>query len=172
MVIKYLDQNTLKEAIKLKVDCFQEELAGKLTLSLNYEEEYAFYLEWMQKEKEHQDKRTLLGAFKDDVLVGTIFVSYAENGDDPNACEINGLFVDLNYRKKRIAINLMKEALNHYLDKENVIIYNHKYAPSNRFFKALGAKVYREDFQENGKLHVEVLKVSLKELLVNLINKL
>ena len=172
MIIKRLNQETLKEAIKLKVDCFQEELAGKLTLSLNYEEEYAFYLDWMQKEKEHQDKRTLLGAFIDEVLVGTIFVSYAEIEDDPRACEINGLFVDPSFRNKRIALTLMFEALSHYLDKENVMVYNHKYAPSNLFFKALGGKVYREDFQEDGKLHVEVLRFSLKELLDTISKKL
>ena len=171
MIIKDLDQETLKAAIALKVACFQEELAGKLELKLDEDMEYLFYLDWMQKAKAHQDKRTLLGAFIDDVLVGTIFVSYAEVEDDVNACEINGLFVSPDYRNQKIATRLMVDALVNYQDKEHVIVYNHKYAPSNQFFKALGGKVMREDLQENGKMHVEIFRFSLKDLLNKIILK-
>ena len=167
MKIKPLDKESLKAAIKLKLQCWEEELANRFDYPLNYEEEYAFYERWMRTEKVDNDRRTLLGMFQNGKLIGTIFASFAEVEDHPNACEINGLFVEPDYRGQSISLLLIKEALDVYyqLGKEYVIVYNHKYAPSNAFFRYLGGKVIREEFQLNKQLHVEVFQFSITDLL-------
>jgi len=43
MKINKLDKTTLKQAVKLKVDCWPEQLAGKLSHHLNEDDEYRFW---------------------------------------------------------------------------------------------------------------------------------
>ena len=172
MNIRRLDEKTLKAAIQLKVKSWQEESAGRFDEPLDDREEYDFYRHWMQSEKAHQDRRLMLGVFDNEKLAATLFASFAEVEDDPKAFEINGIFVEKSYRGRQLSLVLIREALIFYqaLNKQNMIVYNHKYAPSNAFFHALGGRVIRQDNQLEGRLVVDVFSFDVVTLL-NYINR-
>jgi len=174
MLLKQLNAKTLNAAIRLKIECWQEELAGKVIHSLDFEETYAFWHEWMGCGKAHDDVRTLLGYFDDDKLVATIFASFAETEDHDNAVEINGLFVEKAYRGQNLSLKLLYEVLTNYqqLGKEAVIVYNHKYAPSNSFYKHFGGTIIKEVTQLSGALIVEVFYFDLNNLLTRIKEKI
>jgi len=158
IIIKKLDKITLKDAIHLKIVSWTEELAGILQNDLDFEEEYSFWLDWMKSEKEHQDIRVLYGLFDNNMLIGAIFTSLAENHDHPNAVEINGLWINYYYRNKGLSKILINHALKVYqhLNKEAVVVYSHHYAPSNKYYLYKGGKVIRQDRQMDEKLLVDV----------------
>ena len=166
MIIKPLDQETLKAAILLKIIAWTEELQGKMENTLDFNQEYDFWLNWMASEQQHNDKRTLLGAFDGDRLMGAIFASFAELEDHHNAVEINGLWVYQEDRGKKISYYLMNAVTTLYLSygNEACIVYNHHYSKSNTYYKKLGGTVMREDLQEHGQLVVDVFSFDLQKL--------
>lgn len=167
MELKHLNDETLKQAIKLKCTCWQEELAGKVKHELNEKEEYDFWQKWMHDGDKHQDVRTLIGIFQEDQLIACAFASFAEIEDHPSAVEINGLFVDQAQRNKHLSYKMLAYILSRYkdLNKDAVIIYNHKHAPSNTYYNKLGGKVINTLTQLDGKLEIEVFEFSLDELI-------
>ena len=167
MTIQKLTKQTLKDAIILKIACWTEELNGVLENTLSFDEEYAFWLDWMQTGKKHSDQRCLYGMFENEKLIGAIFTSFAEDYDHPNAIEINGLWVDPLYRGLHIAKKLLGFTLKKYQHqkKEKVIVYNHHDAPSNAFYHRLGGRILRKDLQMDGKLAVDVFIFSFERLL-------
>ncbi|MFU8787099.1 MAG: GNAT family N-acetyltransferase [Candidatus Izemoplasmataceae bacterium] len=166
MVIRKLDKQTLKDAIRLKVECWQEEINGCFVHHLNYDEEYIFWSNWMDTAQEHNDVRTLLGAFDNTILTGVIFASFAEDAFGSDAIEINGLWVNKDYRGQQISLKLLAEILPFYqnLNKHKVIIYNHKYAPSNDYYKAIGGKIIACDSQLEGRLLVDIFEFNTLDL--------
>lgn len=158
----------MKQAIKLKCICWQEELAGKVKHELNEKDEYTFWQEWMHEGEKHQDVRTLIGLFEKEELVACAFASFAETEDHPSAVEINGLFVDQAHRNKHLSYKMLTYILPIYkdLNKEAVIIYNHKYAPSNTYYQKLGGKVINTLTQLDGQLEIEVFEFNLEKLLL------
>lgn len=167
MELAKLNDETLKQAIALKVACWQEELAGKVIHHLDFKEEYAFWKEWMHSADKHQDVRTLIGTFDNEKLVACIFASFAEVEDHENAVEINGLFVNPDYRNQRLSLKLLQAVLEDYhkIGKKAVIIYNHKYAPSNTYYKKLGGKVINTITQLDGQLEIEVFHFDILDFL-------
>ena len=159
-----LTLETLSEAIQLKVVCWQEEINGRFVHHQNYDEEYAFWSEWMQSGKKHQDVRTLLGYYVHDELVGTIFASFAED-TYPNAFEVNGLWVKKAYRNQQISLKLIKKVLEIYsaLEKTKGIVYCHKYAPSNNYYLKYGGKIIASETQMDGKLIVNIFEFALED---------
>ena len=164
--IRALTTDELASAIKLKIRVWKEELAGKVEHELSFEEEMAFYTKWAESEKEHQDRRILLGAFQDGRLLGSAFGSFADDEDGEDAMELNGLWVDEDHRGKGISLVLLSVLVKAFRDfgKEQMIVYNHHFAPSNEYYRKLQGKVIRQDRQMNGKLLVDVFRIPMENL--------
>jgi len=164
--VRALTKNELASAIKLKIRVWQEELAGKAEHELSFEEEMEFFMRWAESEKEHHDRRILLGAFQEGKLLGGAFGSFAEVEDDENAMELNGLWVEEDHRGKGISLVLLSVLVKAFRDlgKDQMIVYNHHFAPSNEYYRKLRGKVIRQDRQMNGKLLVDVFRIPMENL--------
>lgn len=179
--IRELTELDIQEAVKLKILCWTEELAGKAENNLSLSKELTFWIDWMHSAKENNDIRLLIGAFEDDKLLGVAFGSFAETSDiKDKGIELNGLWVYPNHRGKGISLMLVTHLLDFYLAKgmEKIVIYNHHYSPSNKFYLKFGAKVAKQEYQMAGKLLVDVfiadiaqlnakMKLSLQKYLIN-----
>ena len=166
MHIRSLTKADMKEAVRLKIACWTEELAGKADNTLDVEKEYAFWCEWMQSGKKHHDQRTLLGVFEHDRMQGVIFASLAAEDDAFEACEINGLYVYPEARGKGIALAMIRQIIQVYLGMgcKELIVYCHHHAPAQVFYTRLGGKVIRQDAQMDGKLLVDIFSFDQKTL--------
>ena len=164
--VRALTTEELATAIKLKIHCWQEELAGKVVHELSFEEEMTFYTRWAVSEKEHQDRRILLGAFQEGKLLGAAFGSFAEVEDDKDAVDLNGLWVEEDHRGKGISLMLLSVLVKAYRDlgKEQMVVYNHHFAPSNEYYRKLRGEVIRQDRQMNEKLLVDVFRISMENM--------
>lgn len=164
MEVRPLNKITLKEALKIKVKYWNVELEGIVESKIILDDIYTYWSNWMDEEALYNDKRVLLGAFEQDKVVGCIILSYAEVSDHENAVEINGLWIDQDYRQKHISYDLLKAGLCYYLDKEKVIVYNHHLSQSNQYYRYLGAKLLREEVQDE-MTKVDVFIFDLKSLI-------
>lgn len=164
--VRALTKDELASAIKLKIHCWQEELAGKVEHELSFEEEMGFYTKWAESEEEHQDRRILLGAFQEGKLLGAAFGSFAEVEDGEEAMELNGLWVEEDHRGKGISLVLLSVLGKAFRDlgKDQMIVYNHHFAPSNDYYRKLRGEVIRQDRQMNGQLLVDVFRISLEKM--------
>jgi GNAT superfamily N-acetyltransferase len=165
--IRTLNEHDLKEAIKLKMLCWPEELADVVEDTLDFDEEYSFWLQWMQTAEEHQDVRTLIGAFENDQMLGVAFASFAEEEDVPvGGMELNGLWVYPNQRGRNIALILIQTLLQKYipLGIQSMVVYNPHFAPSNTFFLFLGGRIVRKDAQMDGYLLVDIFLFDVEDL--------
>ncbi len=171
MHIRCLKESDMKEAVKLKIQCWTEELAGEAENSLSLMKELPFWINWMNTEKQHKDIRMLIGAYEGDTMMGVAFASLAEEEDLPEkGIELNGLWVKPIYRGRGVAYSLIKVILDFYQEQgmEKIVIYNLHHSPSNGFYKKLGAKVMREDLQMDGKLRVDVFVGEIMEMLMRI----
>jgi len=166
MEIKKLNDETLIDAIQLKIFSWTEELAGVTENNHDFDKEYQLWLAWSHTAEENQDVRFLYGMFDRDYLIGAVFSSFAEIDDHPNAIEINGLWVDGHYRNQKISIKLLHHILKLYqsYNKDKVIVYNHKLSPSNSYYYHLGGEVIRSEYQMDGKLYVDIFLYDYKVL--------
>ena len=171
MIIKPLDEKSLKQAIDLKVRAWQEELSGVFEHYLDQAEEEAFYQTWRLEEAKHHDIRLLYGAFKDQRLLGAVFASLADVDDHPNALEINGLWVEKDARLQGISLHLLNSVLTQS-NQEAVILYCHTHAPSYPYYHHLGGKVMKTLTQLEGRLHVSVFVFERTTLISNLSSRL
>lgn len=166
MQIKKLNEESLMDAVKLKAHCWQEELNGKVDHHIDVSENYQSLLNWMHTEKEDHDKRTLLGAFVENVLVGAIFLSYAEENFGPKAIELNGLWVDDRYRGQHISLRMLHEGLAYYQDeRERLIVYTHRFAPSRGYYLSLGGTIIHTETQLEGRLIVDIFSFTCEDLM-------
>jgi len=174
MIIKTLELKYYKNAIKLKCDSWDEELAGKAINRINIDKELEFFTNWVTSEKENNDIRLVYGAFEDDIFLGFIGASIAEEENISKAIELNYLFVDENYRGRGISLKLLLKTLNVFSEKgfDNLIVYNHHYAPSNSYYLKLGGKVIKKEIQGQplDYLEVDVFYFLIKELKIKIQN--
>ncbi|MFH5834831.1 GNAT family N-acetyltransferase [Proteiniclasticum sp. C24MP] len=156
--IRTLQPEEVSSAVELKVRCWQEELAGKVEHALSFEDELGFFTAWAQSEKEHEDRRILLGAFLNGQLLGAAFGSFAEETDAENAMELNGLWVEEDHRGKGISLMLLRNLIREYrtLGRDKMVVYNHHFAPSNPYYRKLHGEVIRQEKQLDGQLLVDV----------------
>ena len=157
--IRILTEADMQNAMKLKVLCWTEELAGRAENTLMVSKELEFWVNWMKTAEENNDIRLLIGAFEEEKLLGVAFGSFAEAFDIPQkGIELNGLWVYPEQRNRGISLMLVTHLLDFYLAKgmEKMVIYNPHYAPSNQFYKKFGAQVVRQEHQMDGKLPVDV----------------
>ncbi|MBO1265387.1 GNAT family N-acetyltransferase [Proteiniclasticum sp. SCR006] len=158
MEVRPITSEELSSAIDLKVRCWQEELAGIMDHELSFAQELSFFAEWAESEKEYEDRRILLGAFQNGKLLGAAFGSFAELEDAENAMELNGLWVEEEYRGKGISLSLLKALIREYLDlgRDKMVVYSHHFAPSNQYYRKLHGEMIRQEKQLDGQLLVDV----------------
>lgn len=164
ITIRNLTNDDMKEAIQLKVDCWTEELADKAENTLDYSKELEFWVNWMNSAEENEDIRLLIGAFEDSKMLGVAFASFAETEDIPEkGIELNGLWVYPKQRGRGVSLRLILRILDFFkiIGKEKIVIYNHHYCPSNKFYRKFGANVIRQDEQMDGKLLVDVFMADI-----------
>jgi len=162
--IRELIELDMKQAIELRFLCWTEELDGKVKNTLSVSQELNLWLDWMNTAKENNDIRLLIGAFENDNMLGVAFGSFAETYDIPEkGIELNGLWVYPDHRRKGISLMMINYLLNFYLAKgmEKIVIYNHHYASSNQFFRKFGAQVFKQEYQMDGRLLVDVFLVDI-----------
>lgn len=173
--IRNLTKEELKEAVMLKITSWSEELNGVAENQIQFDEEYKFLSDWMDHEKEANDIRTLIGIFDHDGMLGCAFASFAELYDcEENGIELNGLWVYPNARNQKLSLRLINHILDIYmpLGMEKMIVYSHRYAPSNSFYHYLGGKIIKYDLQMGGKLEVDIFEFNLEELKRLIVSKL
>ncbi|WP_066719249.1 GNAT family N-acetyltransferase [Clostridium sp. Marseille-P299] len=159
ILIRSLKTTEIPEAMRLKIDSWTEELAGKAENTLILSEEINFWSRWVSRGKEFNDIRLLLGAFENGELLGLAASNIAKYDDIPvNGIELNLLAVKPKHRGRGISIRLILYILNFYqcLGATKAVIYSHHYAPSNGFYAKFGAELLRKELQEDGKLEVDV----------------
>ena len=131
-------------------------------------EEVEFIVNWVAAAEKYQDIRLVYGAFEHDGLTGFAGASIAESSDAKNGVELNYLFVKKEYRRRGLALKLIDTLLAVFGDKEfdQLIVYNHHYAPSNTFYRKLGGKVFRQDIQGAplDRLEIDVFVFDFREL--------
>jgi GNAT superfamily N-acetyltransferase len=167
ITIKQLTQADMQQAIELKVFCWTEELADKAENNLIVSAELKDWLDWMNKGEENEDVRLLIGAFEEEQMLGVAFASFAESSDIPEkGIELNGLWVYPDQRGRGISLMLVLNILDFYMSRgmEEIVIYNHTYSPSNKFYHKFGAQVLRQDQQMNGKLLVDVFVANMMDM--------
>lgn len=164
MNIRVLTDEEMKTSMSLKSSCWTEELAGKAENTMNAERELAFWLSWRDEAEEHDDIRLTIGAFDDDELLGVAFASKAETTDiTENGIELNGLWVYEKHRGRGVSLKLLLYIFDVFegVGMKDMVIYNHHYAPSNKFYTKFGASLMRQDRQSNGQLLIDVFTVSI-----------
>lgn len=157
--IKILNYDDMKKVMELKLLCWPEEIAGLSNIQLSYQEEFAFWTTWMNAEQENHDVRKLYGAFERGELLGVAFGSFVESKNAPEAgCELNGLWVYPQHRRKGIALQLILKLLDDFyaLGAGRIIIYNFHHAPSNQFYRKLGCEVIGTEQQTADKVPVDI----------------
>ena len=167
VVIRKLMLEDMREAMELKALCWPEELAGLADHPLDVEEEFVFWTDWMQKEKENNDVRLLLGAFEDEKMLGVVFASFVESRQEPEAgIELNGLWVYPQHRKKGISIQLISNILEVYMNlgSNKMMVYNFHYSSSNSFYRRLNFHVVDTEFQMEERLPVDIFEGEMNTL--------
>lgn len=157
--IRQLTEADMKQAVKLRILCWTEELASRAENDLSLSEELDEWLDWMHKAEENNDIRLLIGAFEKNKMLGVAFGSFAETIDIPEkGIELNGLWVYPDQRNRGVSLRLITYMLNFYLEKgmEKIVVYNPHYAPSNHFYRKFGAQVARQEHQMDGRLLIDV----------------
>lgn len=169
--IRELRKNDMQEVVNLKIACWTEELAGKTENSMSYNEELEFWTKWMETAEDNNDIRVLIGAFKNGVMLGVAIASLAEPDDIPEGgIELNGFWVYPEHRGKGIGLKLLVYLLNYYMNVglKKIVVYSHRYAPSNQFYRKFGAQVSKQVYQMKGKLLIDVFTADILRFKSNL----
>ena len=149
MIIRPLQAADYDQAVDLKISCWDEELAGVAPNRRLKTEEFAFMTHWVTTAAENNDIRLVYGAFDASELSGFAGASIAEPSDAAHGIELNYLFVKQEYRGRGLALLLLDTLLVEFDGRgyDEIIVYNHHYAPSNTFYRKFGGKVVRQDLQ-------------------------
>ncbi|PKK98053.1 MAG: hypothetical protein CVV57_08975 [Tenericutes bacterium HGW-Tenericutes-2] len=167
LIVRDLTKEELKEAVMLKITSWSEELNGVAENQIQFDEEYQFFVDWVDNEKESNDVRTLIGVFEDDSMLGCAFASFADIYDcEENGIELNGLWIYPSARNRNLSLMMLNHIIDTYLPygMEKMIVYSHHHAPSNSFYHHLGGKVIKYDLQMHGKLEVDIFEFELAKL--------
>ena len=148
--IRQLRENEWRQAMDLKITCWTEELAGKAENDLVISEQLDLWINWMYTATDNNDIRVTLGAFENGALLGVAAGSIAETTGIPEkGIELNGLWVNPMHRNHGISLRLLVYLLDYFqhFGMEEIVIYNHRYAPSNSFYRKFGVEEMRRDIQ-------------------------
>ncbi len=174
IAIRNLTLSDVRQLIKLKADCWVEELAGMSNEKLDLKEQYEFWSDWMQTADKHNDVRHMYGAFINNELAGAAIGSFVENKDNPEIFELNGLWVFPHFRNLGISLSLFAKIVDDFADlgARKCLLYNFHHAPSNQYYRKLGFKVIDTDIQLKEKVPVDIFLIDIPKLKVALEEKL
>jgi GNAT superfamily N-acetyltransferase len=150
--IKQLNNEELVDALRLHHECIYEEFDQyNITVKKDFEYELKQLVDWAN-EPVQDDIRLIYGAFSDNILVGFAGASFAEAKIQKNAMEINYLFVNKEYRGRKIGLRLMYALVNEFskLKRKNVILYNWHLWKSNNFYAHIGGELIKQVIQKIG----------------------
>ncbi len=173
VVLRELVEHDYERAMALRVSCWTEELNGKGENRLDLENEVEDLREWLSNAESNNDFRIIVGAFEDDKFLGFAAASFAETFDvASNGFELNYIFVNKSYRGRNISLNLLKYLVDFFSQKgcTDLIVYNHHFAPSNKYYHKLGGVVIRQEEQGSDKLLIDVFKLGVSDLKIKLHN--
>lgn len=166
MIIRQLNNDDIPRAMELKILCWTEELAGYAENTLQLNEQVEFWTEWFNTPDIHNDIRVFIGAFENGNMLGVAAGSFIESKDLPQkGIELNGLWVFPEHRGRGISLRMLLYIINFFipLGSGKMEVYNPHYAPSNAFYKKFGGKVIRQEYQEDGKLLVDIFEFELHD---------
>jgi GNAT superfamily N-acetyltransferase len=161
MIIRQLTNDDIPKAMELKILCWTEELAGQAENSMQLKEEIDFWTDWLNTPDEHNDIRVFIGAFENLELLGVAAGSFIDSKDSPqNGIELNGLWVFPEFRGKGISLKMILYILDFFipLGVTRLEVYNPHHAPSNAYYKKFGGTVIDTEYQEDGKVLVDVFE--------------
>lgn len=167
MVIRQLRNEDIPQAMKLKISCWTEELAGQAENTLDLQEEIDFWTTWVNTPDVHNDIRVFVGAFDGDALLGVAAGSFVHAKDAPeDGIELNGLWISPKHRGKGISLKLILHVLDAFIPfgVNRMEVYNLHHAPSNAFYRKFGGSVVGTEHPMDGKLAVDVFEFDVPEL--------
>ena len=167
IAVRELADSELKAVMRIKAECWTEELAGRGENTIDEQAEYKYFSEWKSSAGECGDIRLLIGAFEGDMLLGAAFASLAEPEDVmKNGIELNGLWVERGHRDRGVSLLLLKFIFDFFIPKgmTKMVVYNHHFAPSNSYYRRFGAQVNRQEHQMGGKLLIDVFICDIDEM--------
>ncbi len=171
VIYRELTECDILDAAMLKASCWDEETAGTSSEKPDIVKEHTSFVKWMKTADENADVRLLYGAFDDEKMVGTVFASFVESKDAPeHGFELNGLWVDQGYRRRGIALTLLKKVCEEFrkLGAKKMIVYNYHIAPSNSFYLKFGCNVISTEYQTKDRLQTDIIEGNIEDLITRL----
>lgn len=166
MEIRPLRKEEYREAMELRVRGFQEELDGMAENPLSVEEELRIWSRWAEGSGSGE-KRLLLGAFDGEDLLGFGAAAPAVEEDLADAMELLLLYVYPGQRGRGVSLELLRVLAEAFQETkaQSLLVHSHHHAPSNHFYRLLGASVLRQELHGTSGLLMDVMVLSLEGLL-------
>lgn len=166
MEIRPLRREEYREAMELRVRGFQEELDGMAENPLSVDEELRIWSRWAEGAAPGE-KRLLLGAYEGGELLGFGAAAPAVEEDLADAMELLLLYVYPGQRGRGVSLELLRSLAEAFLEEnaQNLLVLSHHHAPSNHFYRLLGASVLRQEVHGTAGLLMDVMVLSLEGLL-------
>ena len=116
ITIRPLNATEIVDAMKLKIESWTEELAGKAENTLSFDEDIGYWSDWVVRATQVRDIRILIGAFDENVLVGVAAGSLADFADiAEDGIELNMLSVAKTHRGHGISVDLILYIVNFFI---------------------------------------------------------
>ncbi|QVK20752.1 GNAT family N-acetyltransferase [Mycoplasmatota bacterium] len=166
MIIRKLNEIEYSLAVELRINFWDEVVAGTVPNPMVKNKELRSMIEWVNTADEHNDIRLLYGAFDNENFMGFAGASIAEESDSQNGIELNYLFVKEEYRGKGVSLKLLIKLLSEFMTDKftELVVYNFNCSPSNKYYCKLGGKVKKQAAQINGKLLVDIFSFDIGNL--------
>ncbi|MBP7401517.1 MAG: GNAT family N-acetyltransferase [Clostridia bacterium] len=167
MLIRELTEQDLPLAAQLRMASWETDYAGFLPAGiLRLDQETARMKDWLGNRAE--DHFTLFGAFDGDRLAGFTGGAVADPQDTDCGVELYYLFVDPEYRGRKLSLQLLDRIIAHFQTYRfhEMVVYNFSEAASNGFYRKLGGVVRRDYIANVGGVHprVDVFAFDLGQL--------
>ena len=175
MIIRKLQYEDMAQAIKLKIICWPEEIAGLSNIQLDFNKEYDFWTQWMNTAEENNDVRLLYGIFSDNEMLGVAFGSFVDSKDIPESgFELNGLWISPQHRGKGVSLKLLQRLLDDFnnLGAKKIIIYNFHFSSSNKYYRKFGCTVINTEYQTSDNIPVDIFSCNIVKMKNNIIKSL
>jgi len=153
LIIREVKPQEVLDTARIYIDCWQrdyrEVVPEEMLNNMSLEQEAEECSQWLYG---NEDLTLLYVAMDDSKMAG--YIAASPNTEHPleYEMEINGLFVERQYRGRGIGLRLMN-----YMMKElakrgfaKVLLYNFKDTKSNGFYKSLGGRVVSQQIQRPG----------------------
>lgn len=166
MEIRPLRKEEYREAMELRVRGFQEELDGMAENPLSVDEELRIWSRWAEGAGPGE-KRLLLGAYDGSELLGFGAAAPAVEEELEEAMELLLLYVYPGQRGRGVSLRLLRALATAFLEAkaQHLLVHSHHHAPSNHFYRLLGASVVRQEMHGGAGLLMDVMVLSLEALL-------